>query len=117
MKRRDLSTPLSVSSFDFEHKKPKKRGTREDRKNQKAEQAKGAPEEMNKKQAAPIKNDVDSKKNLLKREWTYENTPGLPTRKATQYSPANENIKNLPIYDSKGKVVGSQLLHKKKGKK
>lgn len=117
MKRRDLSTPLSVSSFDFEHKKPKKRGTRKDRKNQKAEQAKGTPEKMNKKQASPIKNDVDSKKNLLKREWTYENTPGLPTQKETRYSKANKNIKNLPMYNSKGEIIGTQALIKKKGKK
>ncbi len=117
MKRRDLSTPLSVSSFDFEHKKPKKRGTREDRKNQKAEQAKKAPEKMDKKQAAPIKNDVDSKKNLLKREWTYHNTPGLPTQKETRYSHANKNIKQIPMYNSKGEVIGNQLVHKNKGKK
>jgi hypothetical protein len=119
MAKRDLSTPLSVSSFDFEGKPPKKRGTRKDRKKQKQEQSKPAPDAMKKKKAAPVENNVDSKKKLLKKEWHYDNLPGSPTQKATKYSKAAPKIKRVPlsILNSDPSIVGTRIFHKDRKRK
>jgi hypothetical protein len=119
MGKRDLSTPLAVSSFDFEGKPPKKRGTRKDRKKQKQEQSKPVPDTMAKKKPAPVTNNVDSKKKLLKKEWHYDNLHGTPTQKAGKYNKADPNAKKVPlsILKSDPSIQGTVTFLKTKRKK